>query len=103
MTKKNVAKTLEERMVEAFKMGHNYGVSIHSDIDVQQGEVRVPRELSGQSVCVCVCVVLSLSGPYMGPGVKGTSPKPSQLKVFHTLLFILLSHGCLRPQTTSAV
>lgn len=59
MTKKNVTKTLEERMTEAYRMGHNYGVSIHPEIDGQQGEVRVPRELSGQStrrVCVCVCV-----------------------------------------------
>uniref|UniRef100_A0A672GPI0 Nuclear factor of kappa light polypeptide gene enhancer in B-cells 1 n=1 Tax=Salarias fasciatus TaxID=181472 RepID=A0A672GPI0_SALFA len=46
VTKKNVAKTLEERMVEAFRMGYNCGVSIHPEIDTQQGEVRVPRELS---------------------------------------------------------
>lgn len=48
MTKKNVAKTLEERMVEAFRMGYNCGVAIHPEIDALQGEVRVPRELSGQ-------------------------------------------------------
>uniref|UniRef100_A0A672GK74 Nuclear factor of kappa light polypeptide gene enhancer in B-cells 1 n=1 Tax=Salarias fasciatus TaxID=181472 RepID=A0A672GK74_SALFA len=48
VTKKNVAKTLEERMVEAFRMGYNCGVSIHPEIDTQQGEVRVPRELNHQ-------------------------------------------------------
>ncbi|KAM7418221.1 hypothetical protein PAMA_017738 [Pampus argenteus] len=46
VTKKNVAKTLEERMIEALKMGYNSGVSIHPDIDALQGEVRVPRDLS---------------------------------------------------------
>ncbi|KAM8910308.1 nuclear factor NF-kappa-B p105 subunit isoform 2-T4 [Spinachia spinachia] len=46
VTKKNVAKTLEERMVEASRLGYNCGVSIHPDIDVLQGEVRVPRELT---------------------------------------------------------
>ncbi|KAM4732684.1 nuclear factor NF-kappa-B p105 subunit [Anableps anableps] len=46
VTKKNVAKTLEERMMEAFRMGYNCGVSIHPEIDALQGEVRVPRELS---------------------------------------------------------
>ncbi|CAJ1059386.1 LOW QUALITY PROTEIN: nuclear factor NF-kappa-B p105 subunit [Xyrichtys novacula] len=46
VTKKNVAKTLEERMVEAFRMGHNCGVSIHPEIDALQGEVRVPRDLT---------------------------------------------------------
>lgn len=56
MTKKNVAKTLEERMTEAFRMGHNGGVSIHPEIDGVQGEVRVPRDLSGQSCSVCVGV-----------------------------------------------
>uniref|UniRef100_A0A672GI49 Nuclear factor of kappa light polypeptide gene enhancer in B-cells 1 n=1 Tax=Salarias fasciatus TaxID=181472 RepID=A0A672GI49_SALFA len=50
VTKKNVAKTLEERMVEAFRMGYNCGVSIHPEIDTQQGEVRVPRELSGDVI-----------------------------------------------------
>lgn len=61
MTKKNVTKTLEERMIEAFRLGHNYGVSIHPEIDGQQGEVRVPRELSGQfaraRVLACLLVV----------------------------------------------
>nr|XP_040029094.1 nuclear factor NF-kappa-B p105 subunit isoform X2 [Gasterosteus aculeatus aculeatus] len=46
VTKKNVAKTLEERMVEAARLGYNCGISIHPDIDVLQGEVRVPRELN---------------------------------------------------------
>ncbi|KAM7389298.1 hypothetical protein PAMP_023283 [Pampus punctatissimus] len=46
VTKKNVAKTLEERMIEALKMGYNSGVSIHPEIDALQGEVRVPRDLS---------------------------------------------------------
>lgn len=41
-------------MIEAFRMGHNCGVSIHPEIDVQQGEVRAPRELSGQSCSVFV-------------------------------------------------
>ncbi|XP_060935216.1 nuclear factor NF-kappa-B p105 subunit [Limanda limanda] len=45
VTKKNVAKTLEERMMEAFRMGHNCGVSIHPEIDALQGEVRAPREI----------------------------------------------------------
>uniref|UniRef100_A0A665UXM2 Nuclear factor of kappa light polypeptide gene enhancer in B-cells 1 n=1 Tax=Echeneis naucrates TaxID=173247 RepID=A0A665UXM2_ECHNA len=45
VTKKNVAKTLEERMIEAIRMGYNCGVSIHPDIDAIQGEVRVPRDL----------------------------------------------------------
>lgn len=60
VTKKNVAKTLEERMIEAFRLGHNCGVSIHPEIDAQQGEVRVPRELNGQCVCVCVWTILFL-------------------------------------------
>uniref|UniRef100_A0A8C3A7F0 Nuclear factor kappa B subunit 1 n=1 Tax=Cyclopterus lumpus TaxID=8103 RepID=A0A8C3A7F0_CYCLU len=46
VTKKNVAKTLEERMVEAFRLGYSCGVCIHPDIDALQGEVRVPRDLS---------------------------------------------------------
>ncbi|XP_045886209.1 nuclear factor NF-kappa-B p105 subunit [Micropterus dolomieu] len=46
VTKKNVAKTLEERMIEAFRMGYNCGVSIHPEIDNLRGEVRVPRELT---------------------------------------------------------
>uniref|UniRef100_A0A3P8VXJ6 Nuclear factor kappa B subunit 1 n=1 Tax=Cynoglossus semilaevis TaxID=244447 RepID=A0A3P8VXJ6_CYNSE len=45
VTKKNVAKTLEERMIEAFRMGYNSGVAIHPEIDALQGEVRVPRDL----------------------------------------------------------
>ncbi|XP_073343005.1 nuclear factor NF-kappa-B p105 subunit [Pagrus major] len=46
VTKKNVAKTLEERMMEAFRMGYNCGVSIHPEIDGLQGEVRIPRDLT---------------------------------------------------------
>ncbi|XP_072251224.1 nuclear factor NF-kappa-B p105 subunit [Leuresthes tenuis] len=46
VTKKNVAKTLEERMIEAVRMGYSCGVSIHPEIDALQGEVRVPRELN---------------------------------------------------------
>ncbi|KAJ8281104.1 hypothetical protein GJAV_G00063560 [Gymnothorax javanicus] len=46
VTKKNVSKTLEERMTEAFRMGYNSGVVIHPEIDCQQGEVRQPRELT---------------------------------------------------------
>jgi len=55
VTKKNVSKTLEERMVEAVRLGHSGGVRIHPDIDALQGEVRAPRDLTGQCVCVCVC------------------------------------------------
>lgn len=46
VTKKNVSKVLEERMIEAYRMGYNYGVYIHPDIDTLQGEVRMPRELT---------------------------------------------------------
>nr|XP_020449746.1 LOW QUALITY PROTEIN: nuclear factor NF-kappa-B p105 subunit [Monopterus albus] len=46
VTKKNVAKTLEERMVEAFRLGYNCGVCINPEIDALQGEVRIPRDLS---------------------------------------------------------
>ncbi|XP_011491123.1 nuclear factor NF-kappa-B p105 subunit isoform X2 [Oryzias latipes] len=52
VTKKNVAKTLEERMIEAFRMGYNCSISIHPEIDAVQGEVRVPRELSDHQRCV---------------------------------------------------
>lgn len=48
VTKKNVAKTLEERMMEALRMGYNSGLAIHPEVDALQGEVRVPRELTGQ-------------------------------------------------------
>lgn len=79
MTKKNVAKTLEERMIEAFRMGHNGGISIHPEIDALQGEVRVPRDLSGQSCSACVCACVRVSSP---PSFNRTST--------------------IRPQTTSA-
>ncbi|XP_056138429.1 nuclear factor NF-kappa-B p105 subunit isoform X2 [Lampris incognitus] len=46
VTKKNVSKTLEERMTEAYRMGYNCGISIHPEMDALQGEVRVPRELT---------------------------------------------------------
>ncbi|XP_075993589.1 nuclear factor NF-kappa-B p105 subunit isoform X2 [Genypterus blacodes] len=46
VTKKNVVKTLEERMLEAFRMGYNCGVSICPEVDVVQGEVRAPREVT---------------------------------------------------------
>ncbi|KAK5924556.1 hypothetical protein CgunFtcFv8_017161 [Champsocephalus gunnari] len=58
VTKKNVAKTLEERMVEAFRLGYSCGVSIHPEIDAMQGEVRVPRELSEHQrsvICITAC------------------------------------------------
>uniref|UniRef100_A0A673JHS4 Nuclear factor NF-kappa-B p105 subunit-like n=1 Tax=Sinocyclocheilus rhinocerous TaxID=307959 RepID=A0A673JHS4_9TELE len=48
VTKKNVSKVLEERMIEAYRMGYNYGISIHPEIDALQGEVRVSRELTGR-------------------------------------------------------
>uniref|UniRef100_A0A8C1J9H1 Nuclear factor of kappa light polypeptide gene enhancer in B-cells 1 n=1 Tax=Cyprinus carpio TaxID=7962 RepID=A0A8C1J9H1_CYPCA len=58
VTKKNVSKVLEERMIEAYRMGYNYGISIHPEIDVLQGEVRVPRELTGRrSVFMCVASI----------------------------------------------
>uniref|UniRef100_A0A672P788 Nuclear factor kappa B subunit 1 n=1 Tax=Sinocyclocheilus grahami TaxID=75366 RepID=A0A672P788_SINGR len=50
VTKKNVSKVLEERMIEAYRMGYNYGIFINPEIDVLQGEVRMPRELTGRSV-----------------------------------------------------
>lgn len=46
VTKKNVSKVLEERMIEAFRMGYNCGIYIHPEIDALQGEVRMPRELT---------------------------------------------------------
>uniref|UniRef100_A0A3P8XEY2 RHD domain-containing protein n=1 Tax=Esox lucius TaxID=8010 RepID=A0A3P8XEY2_ESOLU len=46
VTKKNVSKTLEDRMTEAFRMGYNCGIVIHPEIDTLQAEVRVPRELT---------------------------------------------------------
>ncbi|KAL6475965.1 hypothetical protein MHYP_G00144640 [Metynnis hypsauchen] len=46
VTKKNVTKTLEERMSEAYRQGYNYGVAINPEIDSFQGETRIPRELS---------------------------------------------------------
>ncbi|XP_048032810.1 nuclear factor NF-kappa-B p105 subunit isoform X2 [Megalobrama amblycephala] len=46
VTKKNVSKVLEERMIEAYRMGYNYGISIHPEIDGLQGEVRIPREIT---------------------------------------------------------
>uniref|UniRef100_A0A8C9W014 Nuclear factor kappa B subunit 1 n=1 Tax=Scleropages formosus TaxID=113540 RepID=A0A8C9W014_SCLFO len=45
VTKKNVSKTLEERMTEAFRMGYNYGVAIHPEIDCLQGEVQQQKSL----------------------------------------------------------
>uniref|UniRef100_A0A7N8YIS2 Nuclear factor of kappa light polypeptide gene enhancer in B-cells 1 n=1 Tax=Mastacembelus armatus TaxID=205130 RepID=A0A7N8YIS2_9TELE len=50
VTKKNVAKTLEERMVEAFRLGYNCGVCIHPEIDALQGEVRMPRDPTGHMI-----------------------------------------------------
>ncbi|KAI5623109.1 BICD family-like cargo adapter 1 isoform X3 [Silurus asotus] len=38
VTKKNVSKTLEERMSEAYRLGYNYGVVIHPEIDSFQGD-----------------------------------------------------------------
>ncbi|XP_077429538.1 nuclear factor NF-kappa-B p105 subunit [Vanacampus margaritifer] len=46
VTKKNVAKTLEERMCQAVRMGYNLGVSIHPDVDAPSPDARVPRQLS---------------------------------------------------------
>ncbi|XP_051921870.1 nuclear factor NF-kappa-B p105 subunit isoform X2 [Hippocampus zosterae] len=59
VTKKNVAKTLEERMCEAVRMGYNFGVSIHPDVDTPCAEARVPRQLSEQqrgAICGAACV-----------------------------------------------
>ncbi|XP_061542453.1 nuclear factor NF-kappa-B p105 subunit isoform X2 [Phycodurus eques] len=46
VTKKNVAKTLEERMAEAVRMGYNFGAAVHPDLDRPRGETRVPRQLT---------------------------------------------------------
>ncbi|XP_066576840.1 nuclear factor NF-kappa-B p105 subunit [Amia ocellicauda] len=46
VTKKNVSKTLEERMTEACRMGYNYRITIHPDIDCHQNEGQIPRELT---------------------------------------------------------
>uniref|UniRef100_A0A8B9KC65 Nuclear factor of kappa light polypeptide gene enhancer in B-cells 1 n=1 Tax=Astyanax mexicanus TaxID=7994 RepID=A0A8B9KC65_ASTMX len=48
VTKKNVTKTLEDRMSEAFRMAYNCGVVIHPEIDSLQGETRIPRDLTEQ-------------------------------------------------------
>lgn len=53
VTKKNVSKTLEERMSEAYRLGYNYGIVIHPEIDSFQGETHLPRDLTGNCVCVC--------------------------------------------------
>uniref|UniRef100_A0A8C7SDR4 RHD domain-containing protein n=1 Tax=Oncorhynchus mykiss TaxID=8022 RepID=A0A8C7SDR4_ONCMY len=44
VTKKNVSKTLEDRMSEAYRMGYNCGIVIHPEMDAFQGEFRIPRE-----------------------------------------------------------
>ncbi|XP_061644076.1 nuclear factor NF-kappa-B p105 subunit isoform X2 [Phyllopteryx taeniolatus] len=46
VTKKNVAKTLEERMGEAVRMGYNFGAAVHPDLDRPRGETRAPRQLT---------------------------------------------------------
>ncbi|MGH0156836.1 UNVERIFIED_CONTAM: hypothetical protein FKN15_040649 [Acipenser sinensis] len=46
VTKKNVSKTLEDRMTEAYRLGYNYGISIHPEINCLPTEGRVPRELT---------------------------------------------------------
>uniref|UniRef100_A0A4W5PAP8 Nuclear factor kappa B subunit 1 n=1 Tax=Hucho hucho TaxID=62062 RepID=A0A4W5PAP8_9TELE len=46
VTKKNVSKTLEDRMTEAYRMGYNCGIVIHPEMDAFQGEFRIPRELT---------------------------------------------------------
>uniref|UniRef100_A0A8C7F6C1 Nuclear factor kappa B subunit 1 n=1 Tax=Oncorhynchus kisutch TaxID=8019 RepID=A0A8C7F6C1_ONCKI len=46
VTKKNVSKTLEDRMSEAYRMGYNCGIVIHPEMDAFQGEFRIPRELT---------------------------------------------------------
>ncbi|XP_061690090.1 nuclear factor NF-kappa-B p105 subunit isoform X2 [Syngnathoides biaculeatus] len=46
VTKKNVAKTLEERMAEAVRMGYNFGAAVHPDLDSLRGEARAPRQLT---------------------------------------------------------
>uniref|UniRef100_A0A8D3DPM0 RHD domain-containing protein n=1 Tax=Scophthalmus maximus TaxID=52904 RepID=A0A8D3DPM0_SCOMX len=61
VTKKNVVKTLEERMSEAVRMGHNCGVFIHPEIDALQGEVRVPRELAISSAASLQAKEMDLS------------------------------------------
>uniref|UniRef100_A0A4W4GUM9 RHD domain-containing protein n=1 Tax=Electrophorus electricus TaxID=8005 RepID=A0A4W4GUM9_ELEEL len=49
VTKKNVSKTLEDRMSEAYILGYNYGVAIHPDIDSLSGETHIHRELTGRT------------------------------------------------------
>lgn len=39
-------------MSEAYRLGYNYGVAIHPEIDSFQGETRLPRELTGNSESV---------------------------------------------------
>ncbi|XP_041077665.1 nuclear factor NF-kappa-B p105 subunit-like [Polyodon spathula] len=46
VTKKNVSKTLEDRMIQAYRLGYNYGISIHPEINCLQTEGRVSRELT---------------------------------------------------------
>ncbi|XP_037118525.1 nuclear factor NF-kappa-B p105 subunit [Syngnathus acus] len=58
VTKKNVAKTLEERMCEAVRMGYNFGVSIHPEVDTPRADINVPRQLSEQqrgAICGASC------------------------------------------------
>ncbi|XP_060757138.1 nuclear factor NF-kappa-B p105 subunit [Neoarius graeffei] len=54
VTKKNVSKTLEERMSEAYRLGYNYGIVIHPEIDSFQGETHLPRDLTDhQRTLIC--------------------------------------------------
>ncbi|KAJ8335715.1 hypothetical protein SKAU_G00390570 [Synaphobranchus kaupii] len=61
VTKKNVSKTLEERMTEAYRMGYNAGIVIHPEIDCLQGEVRQPRELTEHQKTLIVDVSVAQS------------------------------------------
>ncbi|XP_033891205.3 nuclear factor NF-kappa-B p105 subunit-like isoform X2 [Acipenser ruthenus] len=59
VTKKNVTKTLEDRMTEAYRLGYNFGVSIHPEINSLQTEGRVPRELTDHQRCLIANAAIS--------------------------------------------
>ncbi|XP_061108272.1 nuclear factor NF-kappa-B p105 subunit-like [Conger conger] len=61
VTRKNVSKTLEERMVEAVRMGYNQGVAIHPDIDVLHGDTGFPREITDHQRDMIACAALTYS------------------------------------------
>lgn len=52
-------------MSEAYRLGYNYGVVIHPEIDSFQGETRLPRDLTGNCESVCVCVRVECYGRWL--------------------------------------